>query len=135
MSIFYNAQNSCMDHKQPLPCKFCQIHGEVVETKSPEEIVKETLDTMDGIFENLGDRVKKAQERAKKRIKSSNDDELSVGDKWYIKLPKPNSIALQPIVILELTDKTVLLTYHKPDKDEFRFKISDIEFVEKIDAI
>jgi len=60
--------------------------------------------------------------------------QLNTGETWYIKLK--NETALQKILISDVTNKTIEISFnHLTEIDGnascfFRYKISDIEFVE-----
>ena len=63
-----------------------------------------------------------------KELTINQIEELLVGDKWYIKIR--DSQTLSEVKIIEVTEKTVLLSWENLIKT--RYKKMDIEFVEKV---
>lgn len=57
--------------------------------------------------------------------------ELRFGEYWYVKFPNVNRLV--EVVIDEVTSKTVVLSPTEENRPTYRYKKSDIEFVEKVE--
>lgn len=59
--------------------------------------------------------------------------ELNVGEYWYVKFPNVNRLV--EVVIGGVTSKTVVLSPTEENRPTYRYKKTDIEFVEKVEKL